>query len=417
MRRLVPFVLLLPVLLVPAAPTSSAEGDAARCQGIRATIVGTPGEGRVRGTPGPDVIVTNGVRFVSAFGGNDRICITKRGSAVLAAGGDDVVKVVISGYYNRAVANLGGGRDVFIGGGHQDEVWGNDSARDVIRTGAGADHVIAGGPEGMGDRVLLGDGLDTFDFRSDRTIGAGRISGGPGNDRLRGERDMSGQEVVIDAAIGEGTRDGEPFLDFAGLESFTLDYSRETHVTFIGSDRNEYVYMLFATIGGDLGAGDDTIVGDFGPLGFEEELSGGDGVDRVVLEGDDVVFDAANGTASGGPNHGTAVHDGFEWFHGIGRSVVMNGSAAGETLVGYGCDVTIRAWDGDDTLTSYAGSSALDDFGCEDTSSELFGDGGDDVMTGANRADTLIGGAGDDSADGGRGQDVCVAEVQKNCEG
>jgi Ca2+-binding RTX toxin-like protein len=415
MRRLVPFVLLFPVLLVPSGPASGAEGAVARCQGIRATIVGTPGEGRIHGTPGPDVIVTNGVRYVSALKGNDRICITKRGSAVLAGGGHDVVKVVVADY-RQSVAILGSGRDVFIGGGHQDEVWGNDNGRDVIRTGAGNDHVIAGGAEGMEDRVLLGAGKDTFDFRSDRTIGDGRISGGPGTDQLRGEKEMLGEDVVIDASTGVGTRDGEPFLSFAGMESYTLDYDHETWVTFIGSDRDEYVYMQFATISGDLGGGDDTIVGDLGPAGTEEEFSGGAGVDSVVLEGSVVTFDATAGTAVGGPNDGTAVYDGFEWFHGIGRSVVMNGSEAGETLVAFGCDVVIHGLGGADTLTSYASHAAVDDFGCDDTSSELFGDAGDDVMTGANRTDMLIGGDGNDSADGGKGEDICQAETKVNCE-
>ena len=196
-----------------------------------------------------------------------------------------------------------------------------------------------------------------------------------------------------------------------------LDFAQGVRVRFVGTDRDEYVSLPYARVTGVLGGGDDTIVGSFGPSGTEENLSGGAGDDRLVLRGGDVVFDTAAGTATGGPTYGTAVYDGYEAFHGVGRTVAMNGSEASEMVFAYGCDVTINGLGGDDDLTSYANNGALGDFNCEDTSSELFGGPGDDVMTGDNRTDTLIGGDGDDSADGGRGDDVCDAEVEVRCEG
>lgn len=118
-----------------------------RCQGARATIVGTNGNNVINGTAGRDVI--------SAFGGDD---------SVFAGGGRDLVC-------------LGAGFDLGVGGPKADSVGGGLNA-DRIRGKGGAD--VLRGKRGP-DRLRGGRGPDF--------LGGGRgfdfCRGGPGADILR----------------------------------------------------------------------------------------------------------------------------------------------------------------------------------------------------------------------------------------
>jgi hypothetical protein len=110
----------------------------ARCGGQAATIVGTPGKDRLRGTAGRDVI--------QALAGNDRID---------GLGGDDVI--------------CGGtGRDTIVGG----------AGDDVVLAGAGGD--LIGGRSGN-DAILGGAGAD----RIAGDGGRDGCTGGKGRDRVR----------------------------------------------------------------------------------------------------------------------------------------------------------------------------------------------------------------------------------------
>jgi 3',5'-cyclic AMP phosphodiesterase CpdA len=136
-------------LLVGDPLIPRAEGGAARCAGRRATIVGTSGDDRIKGTKKRDVIVTGkGRDRVSAKGGKDRIC-------------------------------TGSGRDRVRAGGR----------KDLARGGKGRDTL---GGQGAGDRLGGGKGRDSL--RGGR--GRDRLNGGPGKDRLRGGkgRDNCGRE-------------------------------------------------------------------------------------------------------------------------------------------------------------------------------------------------------------------------------
>ncbi len=133
-----------------------------RCQGRRATIVGTRRRDAIRGTRRADVIV--------AFGGNDRI---------RAAGGDDRICA-------------GRGRDVVEGGAGRERVMGGLGA-DRLHGGRGAD-LLDGGPGN--DRLAGGANNDTLYGRGgrDRLLGGSGINilmGGPGKDTLLGGRGRS----------------------------------------------------------------------------------------------------------------------------------------------------------------------------------------------------------------------------------
>lgn len=108
------------------APTQAATAAAETCQGVPATIVGTP-EGRVVGTAGDDVIVSGGAWSVKAGDGDDLVCIPPMEGDLLgnvvqvdAGGGDDTV--ISEGEHNNSDVTLGPGVDTFRGGGWEDRV-------------------------------------------------------------------------------------------------------------------------------------------------------------------------------------------------------------------------------------------------------------------------------------------------------
>jgi len=141
-RRIVAsFVFALVVLMVPAALALAGSGSGSggshtaeagtECFGLKATVIGTPGNDRLRGTPGDNV--------VTGLGGNDRII-------------------------------GGGGHDIICGG----------SGEDFITTGKGPDKIYGGTGE---DRIISRKGPDiVYGGPSDD-----RLNGGPAVDSCRGE--------------------------------------------------------------------------------------------------------------------------------------------------------------------------------------------------------------------------------------
>ncbi len=132
----------------------------ASCNGIPATLVGTPNNDTLTGTAGPDVIVgLEGDDSLHGKGGDDVIC-----------GGD--------------------GDDVITGGNGNDELWGgngNDSikggaGRDILRGDQGADGLSGG----SGDDELLG-GVGDDELRGN--AGDDLLRGNAGDDLLRGDGD------------------------------------------------------------------------------------------------------------------------------------------------------------------------------------------------------------------------------------
>ncbi len=88
----------------------------------------------------------------------------------------------------------------------------------------------------------------------------------------------------------------------------------------------------------------------------------------------------------------------------VGRSHVIHGRAAGDTISGR---------DGADRLCGAKGADRLSSGGGDDL---ILGQAGADRMDGGYGDDVLIGGTGTDTADGGAGVDACSAEVTTSCE-
>jgi Ca2+-binding RTX toxin-like protein len=131
-------------------------GKAFRCYGRRATIVGTNGANKLRGTNGADVIVARGGKdTVNGGGGKDLICGEGGKDTLRGGAGADQ----LSGGAAKDVLRGGAGGDLLQGGGASDRLFG-EAGRDRLSGGPG-DDLMVGGP------------------------GKDRFNGGGGNNRVR----------------------------------------------------------------------------------------------------------------------------------------------------------------------------------------------------------------------------------------
>ncbi len=214
-------------------------GPAPRCDGKRATIVGTAGDDVIHGTEKADVIWAGPGNDVVYGGlGNDIIC---------GGPGNDLI-------------HGGRGNDWIEGGAGTDRVFGD----------LGDDHV-SGGP-GNRDEVSGGLGIDTVNggpgnediVRGD--YGYDRMDGGPGKGDIASfstavaGRRGSGVWVSLPRhkALGDGH---DRLFRFASIEGSAF------HDTLIGDKRANVIRG---------GPGNDTIIGG----GGRDTLNGGQGTDR-----------------------------------------------------------------------------------------------------------------------------------------
>lgn len=434
------------LLAVPAAATAataaapvddgSAPADVVRCHGKVATMVGSPGTGSLQGTKRRDVIVTNGTPLIQARGGADIICVTRLGAMkpdetveIIAGKGDDRVYVVGTAARPSYVV-LGAGRDRFVGGRGPDQVYaqqswarpdgatGNDNELDHIDTRGGADEVVAGGDEGLQDRITLGGGDDLMAMQSDRMIAGGHVVGGAGSDTISSIAHPGSTESVIDNTTGTVTADGEALMSFDDMEGFELELSG--HVTFVGTRAAESV-SLHGALTADLAGGDDRVIVYGDDTG---DLDGGAGDDRLlVIPGSgntpvSLTLDAAAGTAT--VDSTSIAFSAFEDYFAWADRVALTGSEDDEAIEGIGCTVTVDGRGGDDVLAvlraDFYDTETFCSPGIVDGPPTVTGGEGDDRLVGGNSDDDLDGGAGTDRADGGGGVDVCAAETVVRCE-
>jgi len=278
--------------VLPALPAEAAP----RCFGKAATIVGTSGNDRLRGTRGTDVIVGRGGHdLIRSGGGKDRIC----GSA-----GDDVLLA-------------GSGKDLLDGGQGADFLAGGPS-RDRLLGGPGDFNVLRGN---QGNDTLLGGwGLDF-------------LLGEAGNDRLDG---------------GGGIFDRASFFFSAAPVAADLNTGIATGE---GSDTMANIEDLE---GSQLG---DTLVGNaienfFFPLGGDDTVTGGDGFDLVSFFGAPAPVNANLTT-------GVATGDGTDTLVTI-EDLVGTEHLAGDDLTGDANQNLLLGGEGDDRLFGMDGDDYLD---------------------------------------------------------
>ncbi|MBN2117770.1 MAG: ExeM/NucH family extracellular endonuclease [Anaerolineales bacterium] len=147
----------------------------ATCNGLPATIVGTPGDDVLFGTHKRDVIV--------ALGGNDIIYGGNGDDVICGNAGDDT----IYGGNGNDILLGGSGGDALHGGNGNDKLDGGEDA-DTLTGGNGND-VLTGG-SGT-DTLIGGTGSDVLDGGADNdalfgNTGNDRLTGGPGADWFSG---------------------------------------------------------------------------------------------------------------------------------------------------------------------------------------------------------------------------------------
>lgn len=451
-------VLLGAALLSPGGATAAEE----TCHGEAASLVGEPG-GFVHGTPGRDVVVTNGASSVRTFEGDDLICITGRDHAdgtqhvvTLDAGdGDDVVDGTAADSWP-VDGMLGAGADVFAGGAGDDNVdsgglYGDSGEVDIIRTGDGDDSVLSGnGSVTTADIIDLGGGNDSLSWGAASLAPGGSIDGGThsgaGVDQIH--LPMGTDHSIIDNVAHTLRRDGTLVASWTGIEGFFLTGPRNfppvaVDVNFTGSDLDEELTILAGTgtavrATADLGGGDDTLVLWHLPdVGSRFEGGSGRDVVNAGTTSGGLKLDLRRGELSAGRSTPTLPVTGFRDAYLIGRRVQVIGDRHGNRLSGHGCRVRLDGKEGHDQLREFRAWRSYHfrqiKFDCtprtlmfgrrgEDTLrggrglDRLFGGPGLDRLKGRKGTDLLLGGRGLDRADGGPGNDRCAAERKRRCE-
>lgn len=418
---------------------SSAQAVGETCQGLPATIVGTPGQ-PLTGTEGPDVVVTNGASRTRTLGGDDVICITGTTNPYVdAAEGADVV-VSTLGPDAFSTVKLGPGSDRFTGSASSDVVYAggkrsrvlDDLDRDVIDSGPPnpeyGNYVVSGQPgQPNPDQVRVpggepGDGGSASTLELHGVPDADGSFDGSGGSELVLET-AGARRVSVDTIAGTwGTEAGTTAI--SGFADFTLaDREGPRRLTFRGSARDE---SLDADLGSDprydvrLGGGDDRVVLRGDRLARRGTvLAGGGGRDSigVVMVGRDVDLDLGRGRLlAGKPGQRTKVRaSGFEDAEIVARRIDVRGTRGDNDIRAWGCNATVRALAGDDVVSPLTlVSSAY--FECRDERTRFEGGPGDDRLSGDAGRDVLIGGPGRDVANGRSGRDTCSAEKMRRCE-
>jgi Ca2+-binding RTX toxin-like protein len=319
------------IALLPAAAQAKPT-----CHGKKATIVGGPGNNKIR-VPGDghgvqvvyagggnDTIITGKAADIVCGGdGNDRIFAGKGKDRVYGGPGDDLIinqkggdlsfgedgndqlrggpsaesmdggpgNDIVDGGSDRDYLHGGPGDDLMIGGDGSDDIWGDDG-NDEIHGGSGGEDMFGGN----GDDRMYGDLLDdrmNGEGGNDLLVGGhgtDRMSGGDGDDWMRGGSNG-------DAVSGDGGTDTVSFADQTPMPSGIGILFNLANGAAVTPDGNEAVSGIENVLGT---AFDDEIIG----TGANNILDGNIGADKLTGGG-------GGDTLIGGPdNDGTDVCSG-----------------------------------------------------------------------------------------------------------
>lgn len=416
-------------LTLLAPPSAGAAGET--CQGVPATMVGTPGQA-LEGTGGTDVIVSNGAERVNALGGDDLVCVTGPAPAsaddastlTLSAGpGNDTVEAVTPGW--GTFGTLGLGVDSYTGTSFaRHEITageflplGSDREADSIRVTSGTATIYSGAPSVDNSDVIEID-AGTVQWTGLITR-AGRVTGGP----LSALRTVARTgDARIDASRGTAAAVGS-YVASTGFGSYEFATTAfKGTVRFRGTDDADRLRVEAPSTYDrvvDLRGGRDVYATD----GFgngRSRYDGGRGRDQLLLAvayTDSVSADLDDGrfVAREGKRTVRRTYDDFEDLVLATRKATVDGSPRGEEIIAIACRATVSADGGSDRVRLGARLTEWDNPGCSRRSS-VDGGRGNDVLSGSEGRDRLIGGPGRDIADGGDGRDTCRAEETSSCE-
>ena len=429
MRPLSP--LLTTAALVAASlatlPAAGAAGET--CQGRPATVVGAPGQRELRGTEGPDVIVTNDASYVWALGGDDLVCITGTNWQARIDAGEGADSVDATGARAGSTTVLGAGADRFTGSSFGESVTAGtdttpslDTETDVIETRGDYDDLVASGQTGTAnpDRISLSRGALSWLGVPTPTslLDGGRYS------RLVLELDAPGR-AVLDNRAGTLTREGAPTLAFTGFTGFTV---RTVHGSgpfeFLGSDTSEQLDLTawrFLSHRAQMAGGSDRVLirSNFGMS--ETSYDGGAGARDVlglaIPRQEEVDLDLARGkvTTGWGDQEWTTTARGFEGANVAAQRVDLIGTGTPNSFQVDACRARVEGLGGSDRISAYR-EPADRPVRCSSRRMTVLGGPGHDAMRGTAGPDRLVGGPGRDEAQGRQGRDVCEAEERHGCE-
>ena len=417
-----------------AAPTAHAAGET--CHGQPATIVGSYLQRDLVGTPGTDVVVTNGAIQIDTRGGDDLVCVTESagrfpGLDLVTGPGDDVVDASAS--RGPMAATLGAGSDQYTGSARGGD-WvvagdaGVDTEPDTIHTGAGAlvDSVVSGSKGAPnGDVVVVEQAGSTVYWSGPMTADA-RLdaTAGPGSTLVP---DLGTGHAVVDATAGTLTTDGSVTLRWTGFDDFGFSGTEAPRAfRFDGSDRAESIYVSFPTEASRrqrwyLGGGDDTLLSPDGAGGSKSRYVGGAGDGHVDLwAGTRLDLDLASGRMRMRQD-GRTVKARFATIETSrlgAKKLQLRGTKKADEIRFYACRATVRGRAGkDDIASARTGDDGyLLDCDARKSRIAIYGDGGRDTISGSRGRDLLVGGKGRDTVTGKANRDRCNGEKLKSCE-
>ncbi|KQZ67446.1 calcium-binding protein [Nocardioides sp. Root151] len=393
-------VALTGAFVVPlAAPATAAPHT---CHGLRATIVGTPGNDTINGTRHRDVIVgLAGHDVINGGAGDDVICGDVGADRLDGGAGND---------------RLYGGQGAVID--DYDDVEG-PLPNDVLRGGPGDDVLQPGTSTtynldkritystsatairaNLATGVVTGEGRDRvpttgrFEFfaspHDDVVQGSGRndkIWGGSGDDVIRAG---AGDDSLGDGTYNQLQRADRDLLDGQGGNDSLM--GSKGHDTLLGGDGNDYLDDHGAGVDRLLGGAGNDEIWDVFSRGTSQEVDGGPGKNLLTFEwtkpgaGDPTYTRLVMNLATGASN-----------FVGEGAFTVRNVTDVQAFLLSRG------SW----TVT---GTAAAERFRAGRSLRLIArGGGGDDVLEGGALDDVISGGAGRDQAYVGPGRDTCTS--------
>jgi predicted extracellular nuclease len=175
----------------------------ATCNGLQATIIGTPGDNVLNGTNGNDVIVgMGGDDIINGGNGNDVIC----GNA-----GDDTL-------------NGGNGNDTLLGS-FGDDILDGGNGNDTLSGGDGVDQLLG---QNGNDTLSGGNGNDTLTGHN----GNDTLDGDAGNDTLTGH---NGDDILDGGADDDtlvGNNGSDTLTGGSGADSFSGGNGSDTNTDF-----------------------------------------------------------------------------------------------------------------------------------------------------------------------------------------
>ncbi len=381
------------------------------------TIFPAGGDDHVEAGDGDDDIVpASGDDYVEAGDGDDEISEFNTG---IGSGSDEFY-----GEGGNDTISGGEGDDQIDGGDGDDRLFGGEESEpyeedgdDVIFGRAGNDYLAGGrGADeldgGDGDDMLFGD--RERDSIALRDTSANILRGGAGNDHVYGALGADWLHGNLGNDVVDGDDGDDTMLGGSGNDTL---YGGAGDDRLNGGEGNDYLE------GGDgvdryagLEGNDEFHVRDFDDSGQNlvlrsELVDGGKGRDTLFIDLTDLTINLGKGIVRwGGAPSVTMTLRSIEDVQ-CGSDVTVVGSNAANQIWGSG-DQTFRGLGGNDFLFSdngalraYGGTGADTLVGGRDTD-RLYGDEGADVLHGRNGDDWLYGGAGNDELYGNTGYGV-----------